>query len=241
MSPLPLRKLVKAISFPSGDQAGASLPTTTIACLVVAPADPDRPSSRSAAANSAIRRVLRMAFSVLRNVRGRNLEVSYTCSVLGAIIAIMFAGFVTGALARLAVPGPDPMPIWLTVAIGLAGSWGGGAVAAAIWGWKSTTAVSVFGFVAAFLLVFAYRRFYQGRPVTGPEARRFPERGIGLDRFRQRRAQAEHVLRQQQHARAQAQADDIHEQIRKLADLRDEGALTDDEFETKKRELLARL
>ena len=182
-----------------------------------------------------------MAFSVLRNERGRNPEVSYTCSVLGAIIAIMFAGFVTGALARLAVPGPDPMPVWLTVAIGLAGSWGGGAVAAAIWGWNATTAVSVFGFVAAILLVVAYRRFYQGRPITGPEARRFPERGIGLARLRERRAQAEHVLRQQQHARAQAQADDIHEQIRKLADLRDEGALTDDEFETKKRELLARL
>src|SRR5216117_3639156 len=38
----------------------------------------------------------------------------------------MVAGFITGGLARLAVPGPDPMPIWLTVAIGLAGSWGGG-------------------------------------------------------------------------------------------------------------------
>jgi uncharacterized membrane protein YeaQ/YmgE (transglycosylase-associated protein family) len=161
--------------------------------------------------------------------------------VLGAIVAIMFAGFITGALARLAVPGPDPMPIWLTIAIGLVGSWGGGAIAAAIWGWNSTTGVSVFGFVAAILLVVAYRRFYQGRPVTGPEAHRFPERGIGLDRFRERRAQAEQLLRRQQHAQAQAQADDIHQQIRKLADLRDAGALTDEEFEAKKRELLARL
>jgi uncharacterized membrane protein YeaQ/YmgE (transglycosylase-associated protein family) len=161
--------------------------------------------------------------------------------VLGTIISIMFAGFVIGALARLAVPGPDPMPIWLTVAIGLAGSWGGGAIAAAIWGWHATTAVSFFGVVAAILLVIAYRRFYQGRPVAGPGAHRFPERGIGLDRFRERRARAEGLLRRQQHAQAQSHADDVHDQIRKLAELHEEGALTDDEFEAKKRDLLARL
>ena len=46
----------------------------------------------------------------------------------------MFFGFITGGLARLAVPGPDPMPVWLTVAIGLVGSAVGGAIAIAIWG-----------------------------------------------------------------------------------------------------------
>jgi uncharacterized membrane protein YeaQ/YmgE (transglycosylase-associated protein family) len=161
--------------------------------------------------------------------------------MVGAVIAIMLAGFVTGALARLAVPGPDPMPIWLTIAIGLAGSWGGGAVAAAIWGWNSTTAVSIFGFVAAILLVIAYRRFYQGRPLTGPDAMKFPERGIGIDKFRERQARAEHMLRRAQHAQAQADMQDVTEQIRKLGELRDEGVLTDEEFEAKKRELLAGL
>ena len=161
--------------------------------------------------------------------------------MLGAIVAIMLAGFITGALARLAVPGPDPMPIWLTVGIGLAGSWGGGAVAAAIWGWDSTTAVSIFGFVAAILLEIAYRRFYQGRPLTGPEALKFPERGIGLDRFRDRQERAQQMLRQAQHAQAQAEVQDVTEQIRKLGELHDQGILTDDEFETKKRELLAKL
>ena len=161
--------------------------------------------------------------------------------MFGAIVAIMFAGFITGALARLAVPGPDPMPVWLTVGIGLAGSWGGGAVAAAIWGWGATTGVSIFGFVAAILLVIAYRRFYQRRPLTGPEAMRFPERGIGLDRFRERQQRAEQMLRQTQHAQAQADVQDVTEQIRKLGELHDQGVLTDDEFESKKRELLARL
>src|SRR5919202_2833013 len=103
--------------------------------------------------------------------------------VLGAVIAIMVAGFITGALARLAVPGPDPMPVWLTIAIGLAGSFGGGAIAYAA-GARNAFAVNTAGFVAAVLLVVAYRRFVQKRPITGPDALRFPERGFGVDRYR---------------------------------------------------------
>jgi uncharacterized membrane protein YeaQ/YmgE (transglycosylase-associated protein family) len=159
--------------------------------------------------------------------------------MLGSVIAIMILGFITGALARLAVPGPDPMPAWLTVAIGLAGSWGGGAVAAAIWGWDSTTAVSFFGFIAAMLLVVAYRRFVQKRPITGPEAFKFPERGFGIERFRERRQKLEELTRQQ---RQMGSGDDsVADQLRKLAELRDAGVLTDEEFEDKKRQLLARL
>jgi hypothetical protein len=70
---------------------------------------------------------------------------------------------------------------------------------------------------------------------------KFPERGIGIDKLRERQAQAEQMVRQAQHAQAQAQVQDVTEQIRKLGELRDEGVLTDEEFETKKRELLARL
>jgi uncharacterized membrane protein YeaQ/YmgE (transglycosylase-associated protein family) len=159
--------------------------------------------------------------------------------VLSSVIAIMVLGFVTGGLARLAVPGPDPMPIWLTVAIGLAGSWGGGAIAAAIWGWDATTAVSFIGFFVAILLVVAYRRFVQKRPITGPEAFKFPERGFGIDRFRQRRQKLEDLARQQQ--QVHKQGDSVTDQLRKLAELRDAGVLTDEEFETKKQELLARM
>jgi uncharacterized membrane protein YeaQ/YmgE (transglycosylase-associated protein family) len=159
--------------------------------------------------------------------------------VLSSVIAIMVLGFVTGGLARLAVPGPDPMPVWLTVGIGLAGSWGGGAIAAAIWGWNATTAVSFVGFIVAIMLVVAYRRFIQKRPITGPDAFKFPERGFGMERFRQRRQKLEDLARQQQQGRAKG--DPATDQLRKLAELRDAGVLTDEEFETKKRELLARM
>src|SRR5439155_23997687 len=42
----------------------------------------------------------------------------------------------------------------------------------------------------AALLVIAYRRFVQQRPVTGPEAMRLPTRGFGIPRLRQRLAKA---------------------------------------------------
>ena len=82
---------------------------------------------------------------------------------------IMLFGFITGSLARLAVPGPDPMPIWLTVAIGLLGSAVGGAIAIGIWG-KQTQGIGIFAFIGAVLLVVAYRRFVQKRAIVGPEA-----------------------------------------------------------------------
>ena len=163
--------------------------------------------------------------------------------MLASVIAIMVLGLITGGLARLAVPGPDPMPLWLTIAIGLAGSWGGGGIAAAIWGWDAKTAVSFAGFFAAILLVVAYRRFVQKRPITGPDAHKFPERGLGMDRFRQRRQQFEDLTRRhkQQQQQAGSGADSVPDQLRKLGELRDAGILTDEEFETKKAQLLARM
>jgi len=105
--------------------------------------------------------------------------------VLGTIIAIMASAFITGALARLAVPGPDPMPVWLTMAIGLAGSAIGGAIAAVAWH-RDPYAVSIGSFVCAVLLVIAYRRFVQKRPITGPKALRYPDRGVGVPEYRER-------------------------------------------------------
>jgi uncharacterized membrane protein YeaQ/YmgE (transglycosylase-associated protein family) len=103
---------------------------------------------------------------------------------LGLVVAILISGFFTGALARLAVPGPDPMPVWLTVAIGLAGSIAGAVVAKVLGGGGYAVSFASLGFAIA--LVLAYRRFVQQRPLWGPEAMRFPERGLGIDRYRER-------------------------------------------------------
>jgi uncharacterized membrane protein YeaQ/YmgE (transglycosylase-associated protein family) len=98
--------------------------------------------------------------------------------VLGAIIQILVSGFVIGALARLAVPGPDPMPIWLTILIGILGSVIGGGIAAGIFGAEqdsgSVFAILIGSILVSTLLVIAYRRFVQHRPITGPDAFRPP-------------------------------------------------------------------
>src|SRR5688500_3593464 len=115
----------------------------------------------------------------------------------------MLFGFISGGLARLAVPGPDPMPVWLTMAIGLAGSAGGGAIAIAIWG-RATQAVGLFAFIGAIVLVVAYRRFVQKRPITGPDALKFPTRGIGIEGFAGRRQKLEDLARRVQEQRGES-------------------------------------
>jgi uncharacterized membrane protein YeaQ/YmgE (transglycosylase-associated protein family) len=40
--------------------------------------------------------------------------------MLGRIIGLIIAGLIIGALGRLVHPGRDPMPIWLTILIGIA-------------------------------------------------------------------------------------------------------------------------
>ena len=92
---------------------------------------------------------------------------------IAALVAVLVSGFVVGLLARLAVPGPDPMPIWKTLLFGVAGSFLGGGVGygiAAEWG------AFMGSVIVATILVLIYRRFIQKRPITGPGARLRPGR-----------------------------------------------------------------
>lgn len=104
---------------------------------------------------------------------------------LGFILAILFSGFITGALARLAIPGPDPMPVWLTIAIGLVGSIVGAVVGDALSDGNGYV-VSFLSFGIAIALVASYRRFVQRRPIWGAGALSFPERGFGVEQQRER-------------------------------------------------------
>jgi uncharacterized membrane protein YeaQ/YmgE (transglycosylase-associated protein family) len=103
----------------------------------------------------------------------------------GAVISVIVTAFITGALARLALPGPDPMPIWLTVALGLVGTLIGASIAYGIAG-RDPAWISIGGFLATVVLVGLYRRFVQKRPIFGREAYRFPERGVGVEQYRER-------------------------------------------------------
>jgi uncharacterized membrane protein YeaQ/YmgE (transglycosylase-associated protein family) len=90
--------------------------------------------------------------------------------LLFIILAVVW-GFIVGGLARLALPGPDPMPWYATIGLGLAGSLVGGIIARILIG---TAGGFIFAFLGAVLLLYLYRRFVQGRGITGPSARRVP-------------------------------------------------------------------
>jgi len=104
---------------------------------------------------------------------------------LGFVLAILISGFITGGLARLAIPGPDPMPVWLTLAIGLTGSIVGAVVGKAISN-DNAYVISILSFTVAIALVASYRRFVQRRPIFGPGALAFPKSGLGVDQQRAR-------------------------------------------------------
>jgi uncharacterized membrane protein YeaQ/YmgE (transglycosylase-associated protein family) len=163
--------------------------------------------------------------------------------VFGAIVSAVISGFLIGAAARLALPGPDPMPFWLTVVIGLGGSLAGGAVASAIYGTRHTFDTSGHAFATLLLevgvaiaLVATYRRVVQKRPLFGPDAHRFPTRGLGVARMR------DHLRRlgfdpdrlppgRGETPPTQKNPQEISEDLEKLRDLRDRGVLTDEDYE----------
>jgi hypothetical protein len=106
--------------------------------------------------------------------------------MLGNVLGALFIAFITGALARFALPGPDPMPPWLTIGIGLAGTLIGTGVVLAIGGRDQASWAGIASFFAAVGLVVLYRRFVQKRPLWGRDAYRFPERGFGVEHYRER-------------------------------------------------------
>src|SRR5919204_3825639 len=166
--------------------------------------------------------------------------------MLAAFLSAVVLGFFVGGLARWAVPGPDPMPAWLTIFIGLTGSLVGGTVGVSLTNEKTGNGLFVvllLSVASSSLPVVAYRRFIQGRPITGPEARRLPTKGFGVQRLRKRLHAAgidpDSVgspggLRRVEPAPPEPDSSSAQETIRKLEELRDEGLLTQEKFERKK-------
>lgn len=85
------------------------------------------------------------------------------------VIWLAVGGLIVGGLARLAVPGPDPMPWWATILLGVGGMWIGGVLS---WTFLGSGPGLLFSLLGAVLLLIAFRKLVQGRPLTGPRARR---------------------------------------------------------------------
>jgi len=88
--------------------------------------------------------------------------------VLGFIIVLLIVGLIAGALARLLVPGRDPMGVGATILLGVVGSFIGGFLGYVIFHKDSTEGAlqpsgivgSVLGAVVALLV---YRAMNRGR------------------------------------------------------------------------------
>ena len=96
--------------------------------------------------------------------------------MLGAILSILLSGLIIGLLAPFAVPGKDPLKLWQTILLGIAGSLLGGFLAALLGVIDGDDTVSggeagasfVFALGGAIVLLILYRKLVQKRPLTGP-------------------------------------------------------------------------
>lgn len=83
--------------------------------------------------------------------------------ILVVLIMLVVGGLIVGGVARLALPGPDPMSIPMTIALGIGGSLVGGLVARIFLG---TGGGLIFAVLGAMLVLYLHRRFVQKRPLT---------------------------------------------------------------------------
>jgi len=85
-------------------------------------------------------------------------------SWIAYLISLAFWGLIIGAFARLALPGKDPMSLFMTMLVGIAGSFIGGLVA---WLLFRSAGGLFFSFLGAFLIVYLIRRS-RGGSLTDP-------------------------------------------------------------------------
>jgi uncharacterized membrane protein YeaQ/YmgE (transglycosylase-associated protein family) len=89
-------------------------------------------------------------------------------TLIGYLIALAFTGLIVGALARLALPGRDPMSIFQTILVGVAGSFAAGLLYAAAF--HRNGGGILLSVLFSTMIVYAIRRS-RGGSLTHPGAR----------------------------------------------------------------------
>ena len=91
---------------------------------------------------------------------------------MGDILLYIVVGLVVGLIARLLLPGPDPIGIIGTIVLGIVGALIGGWLFGAVF--TETQGVDWIGAIlVSMLLLFLYRRFTVGRTTRTTPADRF--------------------------------------------------------------------
>jgi uncharacterized membrane protein YeaQ/YmgE (transglycosylase-associated protein family) len=80
---------------------------------------------------------------------------------IGLLISIVISGLIVGALGRLAIPGPNPMSIGITIAVGVGGALIGGILGSLIT--DSAGLIFVLEVLAAAGIVYLMQRSQAGR------------------------------------------------------------------------------
>jgi uncharacterized membrane protein YeaQ/YmgE (transglycosylase-associated protein family) len=89
--------------------------------------------------------------------------------VIGYLLLLVLSGLVVGALARLALPGRDPMGIGVTILVGIAGSLAAGMLAYAVFDERHGGGI-LLSVLFSTLIVYAIRRS-RGGTLTQPAGR----------------------------------------------------------------------
>lgn len=74
------------------------------------------------------------------------------------ILSVVVSGLIVGALGRLAIPGPNPMSIGMTILVGVGGALVGGGIGAALFGSENGGIIILQVLVAAGIVWFLQRR-----------------------------------------------------------------------------------
>ena len=93
-------------------------------------------------------------------------------SLLAYLLLLLLSGLIVGALARLALPGKDPLTIWQTILVGWAGSFGAGLLSLLVFE-RNYAGITVSIVGATVVMYFVRRRRGGGLldPGTPPEPR----------------------------------------------------------------------
>src|SRR3954462_15202912 len=92
--------------------------------------------------------------------------------MIGYISALCLSGLIVGALARLALPGRDPMSIFQTMLVGIAGSLAAGIIYAALF--HRNGGGIIISVLFSMVIVYAIRRARGGSPTHPRQPRGRP-------------------------------------------------------------------